>query len=126
MTQPGLVTTHPRIAEGRDWIFYVRHDQNGKWSFLPVNHSRAKRRCRITLNSVIGLDPSVRSLMRMPRGWHAHRQYPGAKWQRSEIPSGPTRLFTCEATPIPGSECAENVDGAFIHIWIRGSDRGSA
>jgi len=118
-----LVTTHPRIALGKEWIFYVRHDHNGKWSFLPVNHSRARSRCRVSLSQVIELDPSVKSVLKMPRGSHAHRQYPGAKWHRSQIPSGPTRLLTCEAIPMAESENANYVSGAFIHIWIRGRDK---
>src|SRR5438309_1387244 len=109
-----FVTTHPRIASGRDWIFYVRRELNGAWSFLPMNHLRAPSRCRISFRELLGLDRTVSKLLRLPPGWHAYRQFPGERWQKSQMPTGPTRLLTCEAVPIPGTIDAKQIGGVYV------------
>jgi hypothetical protein len=120
------VTTHPRIASGREWIFYVRHESSGAWSFLPVNHERASSRCRISIQTLLAIDPSISKVLRLRRGWHAYRQSAREHWNRSRIPSGPTRLLTCEAISIRGTDDRGQFGGAFVQIWIRGRQEATA
>ncbi len=65
------------------------------------------------------MDKSLTQVLDLPRGWHAHRPQPGAKWQRSAIPSGPTHLLICEAIPSSGIADATVYAGAFVQCWIR-------
>jgi hypothetical protein len=64
-------------------------------------------------------DSSLRQILGLPHGWHAHRQRLDAEWERSAIPSGPTHLFTCEA--IASSETADTncYEKAFVNCWVR-------
>jgi len=116
---PGRVTTHPRVLAGRAWVFYARHDKSGAWSFLPVNHRSAPSRCAVACRELLARDSSLRQILGLPRGWHAHSQRLDAEWEPSAIPSGPTHLFTCEAIPSAENADANCYGKAFVNCWVR-------
>ena len=78
------VFTSKQILEGRDWIYYVSHDEDdGAWQFHPRDGSASESEAAVAgLKTMLELDPSLRQIADLPLGWCAWREDPKAEWRR--------------------------------------------
>lgn len=81
------ITTR-QVLEEKAPILTVSHDDDGDWQFLHVLDGDApdvEDGRVVALGAVADdLDPSVRALADLPRGWIAWRSGPDSSWQRAQ------------------------------------------
>jgi hypothetical protein len=71
-------TTHP-LARGESPITRVLHEKNGTWQFLGESPLVDADVTMITLAAALRLDPGLRTVATLPRGWMAVRE--GDSWR---------------------------------------------
>ncbi|MCH8965043.1 MAG: hypothetical protein IIB58_08795 [Planctomycetes bacterium] len=117
------VSTARVILCGEKWIYYVAHDLNGSWKFLPEGHLSMQdedRACAL-LKEMVLLDARLFELCELPPGWHAWRRGEDAPWERVKQPQGNIFFFQFEATPRQSHPESGEIAGAFVNCWIDGS-----
>ena len=78
--------TLDRILRGEAPILRVRHDcDDGAWQFLDGGDVDVASAKIVSLRAMVELDPSLRELADLPKGWGAERDAPGLPWRRSSI-----------------------------------------
>ena len=83
-----MFSSHKVIYE--DWpILLVTHDaEDGAWQFINGrgDTETTDDAVLIHVEHVVELDPSVATLVDLPRGWHAWRESPEREWTREPDP----------------------------------------
>jgi hypothetical protein len=85
---PNVATIALRdIMEGRAPILIVSHDaDDGMWQFLDGRDSPDPDDAVIlSLDCMLGLDPSIAQLADLPLGWRAWRDAVNLPWKREPI-----------------------------------------
>ena len=79
------VFSSKRIVLEGDWVYYVSHDEeDGAWQFHPHSGITPESEATVvSLETMVGLDESLKLLSDLPRGWHAWRKTPHATWERA-------------------------------------------
>lgn len=80
------VFTSKEILVGREWVYYVTHDEeDGAWQFHARNGPATDPDAAVAgLKTMLEIDPSLAQLADLPLGWCAWREERNAAWQRKE------------------------------------------
>ena len=77
------ITVRQVVDEGA-WIYIVSRDpEDGCWQFLSAEPPQEEDPVVVPLGEMVELDPSLKQLADLPRGWCAWREDPEAVWQRA-------------------------------------------
>lgn len=79
------VFTSAKIIDGKDWVYYVTHDQeDSAWQFHPYNGTTPESEAKlISLKTMLTIEPRIAELADLPLGWHAWRQNQESEWERA-------------------------------------------
>jgi isopentenyldiphosphate isomerase len=78
--------TTKRVVLDRRPIVRVTHDaDDGAWQFHSDDVWRTEDAMLVALSKIVELDPSIRELADLPRGWDAVRTSPSNPWTRHKI-----------------------------------------
>ncbi len=117
------VSTARVILCGEKPIYYVAHDLDGNWKFLPEDHLsmlNEDRACAL-LKEMVRLDARLFELCELPPGWHAWRPDEDSSWERARQPKGDIFFLQFEATPRQSHPESDEIAGAFVNCWIDGA-----
>lgn len=70
------VFTSKQIVAGREWIYYVSHDEDdGAWQFHAKRGPASEGDTAVVgLATIVEMDPSVEQVADLPVGWCAWRE----------------------------------------------------
>jgi hypothetical protein len=76
--------TSKGILAGRDWVYYVSHDEDdGAWQFHPKSGPASEEDAAVAgLKTLLDLDQSLAQIADLPLGWCAWRDDESSEWQR--------------------------------------------
>lgn len=77
------VFTTTYVIHEQHTITYVSHDdEDGAWQFHSDDESDIEDALIVSLEEIVGRDPSIQELNDLPEGWYAVREDEHAAWER--------------------------------------------
>jgi hypothetical protein len=77
-----LAITTKRITDDGPSILFVFHDADGAWQFIDDGPTTPEDVARVHLVHIVGADPTIATLVDLPRGWMAQRATRDQPWSR--------------------------------------------
>ena len=75
-----VITLKRIVYEGAP-VLLVTHDADGTWQFLDADEANERDAAVAALDEMVALDPTLRELAALPRGYYAVRQRPEDPWE---------------------------------------------
>jgi hypothetical protein len=84
---PGVTPETPvyvpkAITRGDEWIYSVRHEDDGAWQFIDGLEHATEDYEKVPMRLIFHLDHSVTQVLDLPQGHHAYRDGRGSEWRR--------------------------------------------
>ena len=74
------VFTLRQIVDDKWPILHALHDDDGEWQFLSGEEATLDDLLMVQLKDILTLDPSVRHVLHIARGYEASRDNPAVPW----------------------------------------------